>query len=204
MANYCYNSVTFYGDEEKIKKLFEKVQYALSKEFGDIVQTQFSVSSDPCWLGLLALEFGANINGYVFSEEEKMLKKTSDTGLNCRGSLTRVGLLSPEILELTSNSAWHPHIELWNMIAEQSDVNFELWAEEPGCGIFINTDTDGIFYPVRYRIYRDEYDDEYFPSLESFLNAFNGYTGENARSFEEAEGIAYNMDGFGVNEFKAE
>ncbi len=53
---------------------------------------------------------------------------------------------------VSQEDAWGPHISMWSGIINESELNISIdyTAEEPGCGIYVNTDTEGIFFPDRY------------------------------------------------------
>lgn len=79
---------------------------------------------------------------------------------------------------------WLPHMEIWNKIIgryyanENGErlVDFCYMAEEFGCGVYINTDTDGTYFPDLYRAefcIGDKCDTLYFESTMDLLDWFN-------------------------------
>jgi len=55
--------------------------------------------------------------------------------------------------KLETETAWCPMNELWDAVLEQYEgVSYVYVAEEAGCDIFINTDTEGQFFDQRYML----------------------------------------------------
>lgn len=86
---------------------------------------------------------------------------------------------------------WCPSLNLWNLIIKlyytsengERMIDYVYEAEEPGCGIYINTDIDGEFFCDLYKVdaylpeelYYGEYVAEYFSNsldLSDFLESF--------------------------------
>lgn len=78
---------------------------------------------------------------------------------------------------------WLPHMEIWNKIIdryyvdENGDrlVDFCYMAEEFGCGVYINTDESGEYFPELYRVEfctKDTCDTIYFESTADLLDWF--------------------------------
>ncbi len=59
-------------------------------------------------------------------------------------------------ITLYCDSAWTPMYEAYLGIANYFGVSFELEAEEPGCGIYINTDINGAYLTNQYKAYLSE------------------------------------------------
>ena len=75
-----------------------------------------------------------------------------------------------------TESAWSPNVEVFTkIIREKFDDEFELehCSEESGMGIYINTDSDGLFFPDRYYLdccINNEYYTEYYKTKEAVLD----------------------------------
>jgi len=66
---------------------------------------------------------------------------------------------------------WSPMIDGFNaMLHQYMSLKGVYCAEEPGCEIYVNTDTDGDFFTVKYCIYDDDDGSEYFDSDSEFIN----------------------------------
>ena len=72
------------------------------------------------------------------------------------------------------DSAWSPMYEAYLAIASHFGVSFELEAEEPGCGVYINTDTDGAYLPDRYKACLSERPSD--GSLDMLFDSAHGET----------------------------
>lgn len=71
-----------------------------------------------------------------------------------------------------NTTRWSPMIEGFNKILSENyrSLSAVYRAEEPGCDIYINTDSSGTFFDDRYYIYDDENGSEYFASSTAFIN----------------------------------
>lgn len=76
-------------------------------------------------------------------------------GLCLRSDIVEVSLEDDHIT-LYCDSAWNPMYEAYLSLARHFDVCFELEAEEPGCGIYINTDINGAYLPTQYKAFLSE------------------------------------------------
>jgi len=107
-------------------------------------------------------------------------------------------------LTLWCDSCWIPLSDAYRMISEFYHVGYVYCAEEPGCGIYVNTDASGRFLNNRYKVilYWEEevFDhslgtlmqnaggddaDFYFPSKDKLLQWFEENGGITASSAEE-------------------
>ena len=62
---------------------------------------------------------------------------------------------SIHFFEIETEEAWERHPEIWESIFSQEcfdEVNFVYIAEESGNGLYINTDSEGLFYSDRYYV----------------------------------------------------
>lgn len=131
MPNWCTTSYVFKGNENELKDFYNKIKSFMSKErvpndFGDN------------WLGNIADGFGFSYNEIPY-----------------RGSITYLNLDDvPERLELSTETAWYPMTEMWDKIIEKHypSITYVLIAEEPGMGIYINTDLTGDDFSTRFSV----------------------------------------------------
>lgn len=72
-------------------------------------------------------------------------------GIYLRGDVTCIDIEDTHIC-IDLETAWHPLYDAYQKIAGHYGLDFVLRAEEPGERIFINTDVDGIYLDVRYRV----------------------------------------------------
>lgn len=72
-------------------------------------------------------------------------------GIYLRGDVTCIDIEDTHIC-IDLETAWRPLYDAYQKIAGHYGLDFVLRAEEPGERIFINTDVDGIYLDVRYRV----------------------------------------------------
>jgi len=121
-------------------------------------------------------------------------------GLCLRSDVVDVSL-EDDYVVLCCDSAWSPMYTAYLCLAHHFGVGFELRAEEPGCGIYINTDVKGTYLTDRYlvclseppsdgsldRLFADPYGDTdfYFDSEDDLLQWFKERGGIAAGSVQE-------------------
>lgn len=135
MPNWCSTDIVFYGEREDIEKLREKLISVEDKDFD--IKNDFGKK----WLGFV-------LETFDISYEDAY----------CRGWINYIS----EIFEnekgphffVQTEDAWGPMYEVWDAVLEKIEdpVKMEILAEEPGCGVYINTDTSGKFFDERYMI----------------------------------------------------
>ena len=134
MPNWCTTNITFEGNKKDIKDFHEKLI--------KITQAPSRIKNDfgSHWLGNVVDFFGFDWNE-----------------IRCRGSISCIeaSFDSNEELcnfEIITDTAWMPMINMWNLIIEKyyPSISFVYVAEEPGCGVFINTDTEGKYYTDQF------------------------------------------------------
>lgn len=144
MANICFNDITFYStDEAKIKKL----------------HSDFEKNSDD----FIALYTVIKNMGYDYLNKVVVDRRDAFTYL---GEIVEGGLDDKPIynFEICTESANAPNMQMLKaLIEEEPYKGIELvhMSEEDGCGLYINTDTAGLFYDARYFItsaLNEEYD----------------------------------------------
>lgn len=122
-------------------------------------------------------------------------------GLSLRGDLTGYEC-NQDSLVLYFDTAWTPLYDCYKALAGHFGLHFVMQSEEPGCGVFINTDAEGTFLPTRYRLYlgsesaegtvyeklyADQVDlEQYFTNEEELLSYLSGY-GFTAGTLDELE-----------------
>jgi len=136
MPNCCMNKCAFFtnSDSEKNKKEIARLYKALA----GIMEKPLEASNDfePGCLREVAIAHGI--------DWEK---------IRCRGSIEILGEFEPGDMSfvIETDTAWSPTTELWDAVIEQyEDISYVYICEEPGMGIFVNTDTEGRFFVDRY------------------------------------------------------
>ena len=133
MPNWCYSKYAFFTNDEDKSELAR-----LHKNLVDIIKTQSQKKNDfePGWLGKVAMKHG-------FDWEQ----------ISCRGYIEELGEYEPgdSYFTLSGETAWGPTDDLWEAVIEQyKGISFVYVAEEPGNGVYINTDTDGVYFTDRF------------------------------------------------------
>ena len=123
MANCCSDSVVFYSfdNNEAVKKFAEDIEnYFEPRKLSE------------CWFGGFLSEKGIDVSGF-----------------SIRGTLIYYEAEETNVL-IDVESAWHPLLEAYKVLAKLYNLNFVVKAEEPGFEIYINTDVEGNFFAERY------------------------------------------------------
>lgn len=58
-----------------------------------------------------------------------------------------------EVYRVWQSDRWTPNVEIWRQIIDKyykNKISFVYIAEESGCGVFINTDETGEYFPAKY------------------------------------------------------
>jgi hypothetical protein len=123
-------------------------------------------------------------------------------GISLRGDIIYMDI-QDEFIRLELDTAWCPLYDAYTLIADHFGLHFVLQAEEPGAGIFINTDIYGWYLNDRYRIQlqhdmdasgtpyeelfkRENNTDFYFSSEKDLLKWLSEY-GINSQNIEGLE-----------------
>jgi hypothetical protein len=165
----------FYGEKEDIKRFREKLLSVKNQDFK--IETDFGKQ----WLGFVLKTFGINWKDVY-----------------CRGAITEI----TELYEndygthffVKSDDAWGPRYEVWNAVLEKIEepIKMEIFAEEPGCGVYINTDTEGKFFDEKYYIdFLADSDEEVKRICEGKNDEYVEFVKENLYSnwFSDFEGV---------------
>ena len=166
MPNWCKTNITFFSEsEDHITKLNDALckldagKSLLPNGFGNL------------WLGNILHYFGFQWTDVI-----------------CRGSISLIGILSKDAdrgfhFEIEQEDAWYANTEVWDKILSKedfSDIHYVFMAEEPGCNVYVNSDSSGLFYDTRYMVdvcldgkfsndKTYDYTQEYFPTENDCL-----------------------------------
>ncbi|MCL2638447.1 MAG: hypothetical protein FWD48_08775 [Oscillospiraceae bacterium] len=127
MPNWCSNSIAFY-QEDSGNCLLEAFYTDVSKymDFKDVN------GSHSDWVGNYLTE-----------------NKIDTNEIYCRGFFANCELHSDHVL-ISMETAWEPLPQVWDKMAEKYGLSYVYIAEEPGMGIYVNTDVEGRFFTDRY------------------------------------------------------
>ena len=157
MPNWCYNQTVFYGDKETTTKLYKELKEKVDYYNNDHINNFFKLLGVP---------------------QERL-----ETDLCCRAHLVDILLLEDNSLLLSYESAWNPIIEDLDYILKEYQPNLKevTYAEECGCEIYINTDSEGLYFNYKYYLDmsteggNDFNDIKYHDCLESAINEFKRF-----------------------------
>ena len=156
MANYCNNTIAIIGyDKEKLDSLrklmvnsFRDSRYGTVRDF--VIKCGYDKEE--------AIQFTDGRDTFIDIDDEINQKE------------------NVYYFYFQTESAWSPNVEVFTkIIREKFDDEFELehCSEESGMGIYINTDSDGLFFPDRYYLdccINNEYYTEYYETKEAVLD----------------------------------
>ena len=168
MANICSQNIVYYGDEAGVLRL-----YLWLREME---------SGKKTWIGELLDAAG--------------IKDWED--VNARGRVQDVELLeatkeSPMGVRVGVESKWTPSNDALDLVAEavcgvgDGVMKEVMVAEEPGCEIYVNTDTEGLFFKEMAVVETND-DTEYFYMGDEdgdFLEYVERKTGIRCRNWDE-------------------
>ena len=157
MPNWCNNSIAFYqedGGNDRLPAFFADVQ-----KYTDHKDPETGESSN--WVGHLLKANGIDTNS-----------------LYARGFFSCSEFCDNHV-RVDMETAWAPLPEVYDLIAEKYNLRYVYIAEEPGCEVYVNTDTEGRFFSTRYLLNSFEIDD-----LELDRDILTEY-GERLRELED-------------------
>jgi len=159
MANYFTNRIVFYGEDKKaLTDLLGKISACVDEPANNKVRTFLELA------GLNAEDAKACADSHDFFTYLDFTVQENPCG---------------GYFEVQTESAWSANIEgFYKVLRKTYDgkINLVYQSEEAGCGIFINSDIEGMFFTERYRLdycYGDSSVREYFSTWQEaaeFLN----------------------------------
>jgi len=137
MPNWCRSSIAFYqedGGNAMIDAFFADVQ-----KYQDYKVPESGKASD--WVG------------------HWLQSNRIDTdNIYSRGFFTDCELHADHV-RVDMETAWAPLTEVWDLMAEKYNLSYVYIADEPGCEVYVNTDSAGRFFTTRYMINYFDVDD---------------------------------------------
>ena len=136
MSNYCSNNIAFYSNDK-----------TLLQNLYDIMLDVFNNSKSRSVYDILLK------HGYS-TEEAQKISDSRDYLAYMEFELTdkRCGYYA---FKAETESAWQPNMTTFFYLLQDkyaNKISLVYTSEEPGSGIFINTDVDGLFFNDRYKI----------------------------------------------------
>lgn len=179
MPNWCHTSYTFYTDTEKgreqLADFYNKLTASVSGKHLCIVKSDFGDK----WLGNVINAFTPQ---YLTTTPDNVKCTYENKNISFRGSVVDIDDNNETDFSLSTETAWEPMPEMWNMIIEAcgyTDVKYVYEAEESCNGLFVTNDKEGRYYDDKYYVEINidedfyEYESNYLPSAQSCLEYLN-------------------------------
>ncbi len=192
MPNWCNTTYAIYGNSEseiqEIKDFFDNVLQTPLECFmgyGDASKN---------WAGRLLLSAGIDPDN-----------------ISCRGFIQYVddieeGCSDLYYVKIEQEDAWGPVPDVYDLLLSEHfnnypDLGYFYIAEEPGCEVYINTDTEGLIFTdhwyVEFRKKGECIDTEYYESGEEkdMLEDINKHVGRTFESIKEVYNFCSTEEG---------
>ena len=164
MANYCSNSVTYYGDNQgQLLNLYLKIREGI---------TLMGKDEESDYID------GKELIAALGADAETIEKVDGRTSINYLGLLVEDG--KPVGVQFDAESAWSPCDDFAEMLLRQvypggGDLEMVYIAEEPGMEIYINSDVDHRFYKtvLNMDIRAGKIEDVYYYDEDELEEAFD-------------------------------
>lgn len=148
MPNWCNTSYKFVGDKEEIADLYNKLQ-SLNDMPEPLVENGF---------GKLFLGCVVNLFGGDWKE------------IYCRGEIDYMEICGDSMIQLSTMTAWGDMPEVWDFVCKNyPSIEYYYLAEEGGLCYYVNSDTTGEYFPVKYYVLHAEGYSEYLDDDEELL-----------------------------------
>ena len=170
MPNWCYNQTVFYGNKRTTTRLYRELEKVIDYKKDCHIDKFFKLLGVP---------------------QEKLNEEYNTRAFICNFDINKEN----NALILSYESAWNPIIEDLNKILKKYKPSLKqvTWSEECGCGIYINTDREGLYFTDRYYLDmsteggNDWNDNKYFNCLEDAIKAFKEFYEVNTEITTEEE-----------------
>lgn len=178
MPNWCDCNMVIYTDDEAKKENIKKVYELLDKQLKraeEIKQENEKLPEEK--------RHTLNWDTYeIYKTLEPSITKEAILSGNLgfiRGNIFDIQLDEKKnAIHVGYETAWEPMIEGWNYLLKQYGLKQVTIGEEMGCDVYVNTDTEGRFFPERYIVSMcidDEYYTEYYETTDEVLEDMNRY-----------------------------
>ena len=184
MANYCSNVIVFYGRLKKdLEIIMRNINSCLENPEKNSVRNFLKISG--CDNDMI-IEM-ADLRDY-FTDCDLKVSRNKECGW---------------YFHCATESAWTPNMECFKKLLKDvygEKVKMVFQSEEPGCGIFVNSDKQSLFFTERFIVhgyYKGDYTTKYFDRWndavkflqdwfpKARINCFNGIM-EAKRKIEKA------------------
>ena len=181
MPNWCYTDYCFYADTDKGREQLKSFYTTLDKSISHKKRVLESDFGDN-WLGNVILEFCPQ---FLVLTSDNVECRYNRKYIRFRGTvncLDEPEEFDGEMFRMQTMTAWGPMKDMWTMILTEcgfDEVKYVYEAEEPGEGLYINSDTKGRFLADRIRMEISisdkfyKYCTEYFVSKKEALGFMN-------------------------------
>ena len=188
MPNWCSSAYCIHGPKKPVEDAKKFIEKALS----DAANKE--ASNPESWLGQIVIACGMDYGK-----------------VSCRGWIQditeiedmRIGLEEISYFYIYSEDAWGPMPEVFLLLIEKKfpGQNLELCftAEEPGCGVYCNTDTSGIFFQDRWVVEDYESFHEYFETDEEVIDFINREFELSCKTIADVIEFANSANGLALN-----
>ena len=135
MPNWCSTTYAFYNADMNSDENFIKFKNEMKRFLDKNLNTKTDTDR---WLGTLAKHFGFDPNAFPFGLRG-WIEQYEDNG---------------DHFKIWVEDAWCYHNGVFEVILEDffPNVAYVLCAEEPGCEVYVNTDTDHIYLTDKYYV----------------------------------------------------
>lgn len=188
MPNWCCSKFVFYGNQEDVHDFATRVQQYIDRP-------PIREHADRNWIGSVVEGFGLDYRSL----------SCSGTIDNCYETEAEGSLDASFTIETTT--AWEPMVDTWETIishAYDDRLQYVYLSEEPGMGIFINTDDSGDYLPEHWLV--DMAADgheiyEYFDDSDEMLDYMSVELGRYFHTLKELYKYADNINNSGTDGF---
>lgn len=178
MANWCFSTTVIFGDKKQLE--------ILKKDFDN------SLSNNPKFKKVKT-DFGNYWLGNIFLGVGYSLEEVLDYNIiYCRGEICDYHF-EEEHINFNYESANRPIYKYIDKMLKEKYPGLKqvTISEEPGFEIFINTDTEGLFFKDKYYLdccINERYPDfRYFETEKGFVEYFNDFFGTSFNSYKEID-----------------
>ena len=152
MPNWCATTYRVYGDEKQRKKL-----YSIIEELDKLPEPRVQNGFGNLWLGCIIDYLGGDWNEIA-----------------CRGDITSY-YKTKDYIQIDMETAWRELHEFRHYVEKKlPGLKIYYIADEPGMCEYYTNDKDYSIFHTRYHLDFEDYDSEYFESLEDLAKWMNG------------------------------